>query len=670
MCERENCREREPLKNGEGVGEEVRNHVELNDTSGPHQQSGFNAHQHGVNATERVAASSGVNEDVEVNNRPWETINRKKQRNGIPPSITFVGNLPDGCCRTVILNSFREFGNIVHVYVAKKKDKLGNNFGFVTFLGIQDVKAMEANLKEVKISNLVLDVHIALYKRNGEPQVIAPSSNHKESSISSNPPLKSLHPRPHGMSFKDILMKQHQTCGPDVKEKTITIGLDEELPMSEHYNGSLIARALNMDILCQIHNLACSECSLDLNIKYLGGLFLLLSFPNQTEAEKFLHNKQVWVSWFSKVEAWRGQSLPYERIAWLRIHGVPAHLWNPVVFDKIGEAFGRLIRPSKACWVDGNFSYECVGVLVNNGNTISDNFVLKWSSKSFRGWVNESPVDWSPPYTVPDPTPVSRSTKTQSVSPVCSPENFGGNNFTSPIVGKRDSIRTGATVTVGVGDLPAKGHQPLNATLNANLNLESECTVHDGVGLTSQTNQDFVGHVSEPSSTQGDLEFGFSLGNKSASNKRSRKPRKLKVGPQISPLSHSGLGSQSESPDLELAHKPKKRNRTEDPPFDPLSLQPQPSPSSIFMLSPPVAHCNLVFSTELPVSEQRCVHAAIAHPALLSQPSPAPFIPVTSLQYETTATKQVAELFGINLQGFESVIEEAIIGDGLSLVDK
>ncbi|MFS8026529.1 putative RNA recognition motif domain, nucleotide-binding alpha-beta plait domain superfamily [Helianthus anomalus] len=54
---------------------------------------------------------------------------------GFPAGVAkfFVSNIPDRASSKEIEETFKVYGEVIGVYVAKKRDKMGNRFGFVTF---------------------------------------------------------------------------------------------------------------------------------------------------------------------------------------------------------------------------------------------------------------------------------------------------------------------------------------------------------------------------------------------------------------------------------------------------------------------------------------------------------------------------------------------------------
>ncbi|MFS8026249.1 hypothetical protein Hanom_Chr16g01484611 [Helianthus anomalus] len=115
-----------------------------------------------------------------------------------------------------------------------------------------------------------------------------------------------------------------------------------------------------------------------------------LSLPKQKNQDA------VWGPWFSKLDYWSGQSIPLERVAWLKLCGIPLHLLDPDVLGLVGESFGRLLHIPKLSEVDLDLSTVRVGVLVGSSGRIKEEVSLKWKDRSFRIWVEEDSDVWVP----------------------------------------------------------------------------------------------------------------------------------------------------------------------------------------------------------------------------------------------------------------------------------
>ncbi|KAJ0433555.1 hypothetical protein HanIR_Chr17g0871621 [Helianthus annuus] len=126
--------------------------------------------------------------------------------------------------------------------------------------------------------------------------------------------------------------------------------------------------------------------------------FLCFSFDNEEDAQRLIGKKEVWNRWFSSLSPWVGQSLPYERLAWVNIYGVPPHLVSSKVFDEIGGRYGKVIQPSQFLDSDGDLSVDRLGILIDTGNRINGILSLSWQDKKYKVWVVEDSDHWIPDF--------------------------------------------------------------------------------------------------------------------------------------------------------------------------------------------------------------------------------------------------------------------------------
>ncbi|KAJ0667523.1 hypothetical protein HanPI659440_Chr17g0678741 [Helianthus annuus] len=132
------------------------------------------------------------------------------------------------------------------------------------------------------------------------------------------------------------------------------------------------------------------------SIQYLGGLFILISFPDAPAASSFVDDRKIWGPWFDKLEIWSGQMLPPERVAWLKLHGIPLNLMEADVFMQIGDLFGKVLFVPKFLDDDKDLSVVKIGVLVGNAHRNYEVVSLRWKDKVFRVRVDEDLEDWVP----------------------------------------------------------------------------------------------------------------------------------------------------------------------------------------------------------------------------------------------------------------------------------
>ncbi|KAJ0616680.1 hypothetical protein HanIR_Chr02g0093201 [Helianthus annuus] len=121
-------------------------------------------------------------------------------------------------------------------------------------------------------------------------------------------------------SCKDVVAPSLGKVGSSDEDRRMARGRREkvlEIPSSDKafvslHRSAVVGRTRDLDTLIYFDRLLRIGKVGYLNIKYLGGLSILVSFSNSDSAGEFLKNKDLWGPWFSKLELWEGWVLPFE----------------------------------------------------------------------------------------------------------------------------------------------------------------------------------------------------------------------------------------------------------------------------------------------------------------------------------------------------------------------
>ncbi|KAM0005293.1 putative RNA recognition motif domain, nucleotide-binding alpha-beta plait domain superfamily [Helianthus debilis subsp. tardiflorus] len=328
---------------------------------------------------------------------------------GQPDGIVklFVTNLPDGCTPWELRKCMEMFGDIVGSYVAKKRDKNGCRFGFVSFKGVRDRVDLLKSLGGIKMGNFKLKINVARFAtENSGGHVNLPEMKNKDKGVGYQGPGGAFNLRD-SRSYRDAVGAPKATAGSSsdfggyreevtkVKEKSIVVP-DRTGAFNDLVGMALVGRTVDLETLVDFDKLLRIAKFSVANLQYLGGLSLLISFHDAESAKLFMGAKEVWGPWFSRLDFWSGQSLSFERVAWLKLCGIPLHLLDPDVLGLVGESFGRLLHIPKLSEVDLDLSTVRVGVLVGFSGRIKEGVSLKWKDRVFRIWVEEDSDVWVP----------------------------------------------------------------------------------------------------------------------------------------------------------------------------------------------------------------------------------------------------------------------------------
>ncbi|PWA48326.1 RNA-directed DNA polymerase, eukaryota [Artemisia annua] len=325
----------------------------------------------------------------------------------------YVSNFPNGCTPWEVKEFFGHFGEVVGSYIAKKRDKEGNRFGFISFRKVSNVVDMEKRMNGTKMGCFRLKVNIARFAvenvglKELEVRVDRKQDKHdrpkewkhdkQEVDWQSKGPGHSSHPGV-GLSYRAVLGgKTFKDASPSVMPVCRSIIVPDNVVAFYDIRGrALIGKVRNLKTLTSMKQICEDNLVGGFNIVYAGGLSLLLNFHEKEDAVEMLLNKEVWSKWFSDLVLWEGQAMPFERVAWLKIHGVPINLATDEVYDDISSLFGKIVFPSHLCLDDGDISVGFVGILVGDGKIINDSVDLKWANKVFRTWITEEKGNWEP----------------------------------------------------------------------------------------------------------------------------------------------------------------------------------------------------------------------------------------------------------------------------------
>ncbi|KAJ0621597.1 putative RNA recognition motif domain, nucleotide-binding alpha-beta plait domain superfamily [Helianthus annuus] len=342
----------------------------------------------------------------------------------------YVSNLPDGCTTQKLWESFQHFENLEDAFVPFKKDGAGNKFVFLRFSEVGCPVSWADNLKDSKVGDAIVEVKPSKFNRDGS-KASSPSVREKESVFN-----RLSVPECHGQTKTGVSLASNDKrrsyssvvggSGDSLSSHVVALPPLNTAARKSWVFKSLIGEAKEMNYLERLE-----ECMEDLNIedaevRYVGGLKVMFTFPSSDVASFFLENeKEKWSVWFSNLEVWDGSFNHTQRIAWVRVIGVPVCLWDRHVLNRIGERCGRILLGSDASTTDSDLSSGKLAVLVNTGERVCSEFLLSSGGQSIKVWVNEYENLWAPSMPEPRPEKVSCASPVMK-SKVVVPDKVGG----------------------------------------------------------------------------------------------------------------------------------------------------------------------------------------------------------------------------------------------------
>ncbi|GKC35854.1 RNA-directed DNA polymerase, eukaryota, reverse transcriptase zinc-binding domain protein [Tanacetum coccineum] len=204
----------------------------------------------------------------------------------------YVSNFPSHLTIRELWNICGKFGTLVDVYIAKRKNKLGQMFAFCRYIKVANSNALIDSLSYVWIGKLRLHANVALFDRNVT------------------------------MKSTDVKVDIPKDARNDGKRGPVTVNDergDDNSVIDIQHGGFL-----------------------EVDIKYLGGLWILFDFNSLEARDKFLNHKGI-MSLFSSLKPWHDDFVVEERLVWVEIEGVTIRAWENDTFKSICNKWGDML---------------------------------------------------------------------------------------------------------------------------------------------------------------------------------------------------------------------------------------------------------------------------------------------------------------------------------------
>ncbi|KAJ0602305.1 putative RNA recognition motif domain, nucleotide-binding alpha-beta plait domain superfamily [Helianthus annuus] len=292
----------------------------------------------------------------------------------------------------------KNYGQVVDAYIARKLDKKGKRFGFLRFTNVKDTEKMIKALNQMSFFGWKIKTNVARFVKVVKKDDRAKQAWRKKPENHTGPVLnkQTEHNTSYtkqGLSWADVARGKR----PLQEEGEWLTFANESVPYLNWRGKTIVGELKKVEYLKAVGNMKKQMSLRNDQVRYVGGLNVMVIFDSEESLEETLTTHEVlWNRWFSNFRKWSGEHIPFQRIAWLRISGVPLQLWIDGVFNCVGERFGKIIKPSTADEYDINFNYDAVGVLVNHGMTINEKVTIRWKQELFDVWVTEEHRFWTP----------------------------------------------------------------------------------------------------------------------------------------------------------------------------------------------------------------------------------------------------------------------------------
>nr|GEZ57675.1 RNA-directed DNA polymerase, eukaryota, reverse transcriptase zinc-binding domain protein [Tanacetum cinerariifolium] len=255
----------------------------------------------------------------------WQEVSRKKHfntgshrtkkddLNRISTSI-FVANFPESTSAKELFHHCKQYGHVVDAYIPVKRTKSGKRFGFQR----SPLKKGKPSVRENFAQNSRPEVR-KVASSNSYVNEVKPNSSSDHCDVDSSPA---------------IVMK-------------------EECLNSKDVSYALLGKVKEYSSLSNLKTAISNEGFAELNICYMGALWVLLEFVSTESKEQFQKNVGMG-SWFSSLNHASIDFIPDGRIAWVEIEGIHLNFGQGILSNGLqlnGETFWILMIKEVPGWI-------------------------------------------------------------------------------------------------------------------------------------------------------------------------------------------------------------------------------------------------------------------------------------------------------------------------------
>ncbi|GKC52966.1 RNA-directed DNA polymerase, eukaryota, reverse transcriptase zinc-binding domain protein, partial [Tanacetum coccineum] len=283
----------------------------------------------------------------------------------------YVTNFPENFSAKDLWNAWKVYGYIVDSYIPNRKSKMGKRFGFVRFIHVKDSDRLVQNLCTVWIGSFKLYANVARFDRE--------SVKNKVHSVNKETPTDTGGGNMSGggsdRTYVNVVKNNHIQKDINIIP---TMVLDDSCLNKEDFSQLVLVK----------------EGFVNIDLKYMGGLWVMLVFSEDVSKKAFQVNESVG-SWFSQIIQAHTDFVPEERVIWIEIEGVPCKWWSKNTFTRIASRWGHLLNAEEL--EEGGYHSNRMCIYSKINTAICESFKMAYHGKIY--WVRAIEVPgWVPDF--------------------------------------------------------------------------------------------------------------------------------------------------------------------------------------------------------------------------------------------------------------------------------
>ncbi|GJX40419.1 RNA-directed DNA polymerase, eukaryota, reverse transcriptase zinc-binding domain protein, partial [Tanacetum coccineum] len=239
-------------------------------------------------------------------------------------------------------------GTVVDAYLSKKLSKLGKRYAFVRFIKIDDVHSLIDNLRNIWIDSYKLFASSVIRDRFGNVIIdrqVPIQCNKVSSDTNFKAPIdKKLYKGSHdGPSYASVVEPKLKSTISKPANDPIELVSGDYVVSNEECDKVCLGHVKEFSSMPVLVDMCKAQGFLDLDIHYMGGMWVMMKFISPEACVNFRRNVVV-RTWFKQLLDWSRDFVCKERLMWLDCDGLPVRAWSKANFCKLVSKWGNIVH--------------------------------------------------------------------------------------------------------------------------------------------------------------------------------------------------------------------------------------------------------------------------------------------------------------------------------------
>ncbi|GJW94770.1 DIE2/ALG10 family protein [Tanacetum coccineum] len=304
----------------------------------------------------------------------------------------FVTNFPEYACAKDLWNACKQYGYVVDAFIPNRRSKAGKKFGFVRFIKVFDVERLVNNLCTVWIGRHRIHANVAKFHRPTGLNRSKLSNQNGEYRDTSNGVKQDSGNRDNTKSYAYAVKGRAQENGE--RDTNPVLVLDDSCVNKQDYSCCLNGKIKEFGALANLKVVLENEGFTDIDLRYLGGLWVMIVFKSVEVKNKFSSCAGSG-SWFSQLIQASSDFIIDGRVTWVEIEGVPLKVWNENTFKRIASKWGTLLTVENS--EEDHLHSKRLCVYMKGMSNIFESFKITYQGKAYWVCAKEIP-GWTPDF--------------------------------------------------------------------------------------------------------------------------------------------------------------------------------------------------------------------------------------------------------------------------------